>query len=259
MPLIKLERVCKSFQDPQKGKHLSVLDHISLDIEQNEFICLLGPSGCGKSTVLNLIAGFEQPNSGKILMANQAINSPSPERGVVFQQPTLMPWLTVWENIAFHLRIKGKRTTVRKTQAQHYIDAVGLTGFEHHYPHQLSGGMQQRVGIARALLLNPAVILMDEPFAALDAQTRNDMQVELVRIWQQYHSTIIFVTHSIEEALVLGTKVIMMSQRPGRIIESLSINLPRPRDTTSTRFNDYKRELLNLIKLSKTLQLSATT
>lgn len=248
MSFIQIKDIVKIYTDPRRGTSLKTLDHVQLSVEKNEFLCILGPSGCGKSTLLNMIAGFEGPTSGYILMNNIPVQAPGADRGMVFQQPTLMPWLPVWENVSFYLKLQGKSSKERKEQAQHYIDMVGLNGFENHYPYELSGGMNQRVGIARALLLNPAVILMDEPFAALDAQTKMDMQEELVRIWQHHKVTIIFVTHSVEEALILGSKVAVMTHRPGKIRELISINLPRPRDITSNPFNHCKREILSLVK-----------
>lgn len=170
---------------------------------------------------------------------------------MVFQQATLMPWLTVSKNISFHLKLKRVSKQKQKEEAQKYIDMVGLKGFENHYPHELSGGMNQRVGIARALLQNPSLILMDEPFAALDPFTKADMQEELARIWQEHKRTIIFVTHSVEEALILGTKIIVLSNRPGRVNQIIDLNMSRPRDTTSPAFNQYKREILSLIKENK--------
>ncbi|HMN70489.1 MAG TPA: ABC transporter ATP-binding protein [Rhodoblastus sp.] len=248
MAAIELRNVVKVFSDPKRGRELLTLDNINLDIEANEFVCLLGPSGCGKSTLLNIIAGFEQPTSGEARVGGRVIDRPGSDRGVVFQQPTLMPWLTVIDNVAFHLRLKGVAKSERHARAKEYIDLVGLSGFENHHPSELSGGMNQRVGIARALLMQPRVILMDEPFAALDAQTKLEMQEELVAIWQRYSCTIVFVTHSVDEALVLGNKIVVMTRRPGRIRECVDFDLPRPRDITSPAFNDAKRRVLGLIR-----------
>lgn len=247
MAAIDITNVGKIFKNPHSDNHLVTLENIQLSVSSNDFLCLLGPSGCGKSTLLNMIAGFELPTTGQITVDGHEVTGPGAERGMVFQQPTLMPWLRVWENIAFHLRLKGKNRAERRAIAQNFIDMVGLKGFETHYPSQLSGGMNQRVGIARALLMNPRVILMDEPFGALDEQTKMEMQGELVRIWEHHRGTIVFVTHSIDEALTLGTHVAVMSPRPGRISALLPIDLPRPRDVTSPRFNDYKRYLLALL------------
>ncbi|NHN31892.1 ABC transporter ATP-binding protein [Paenibacillus agricola] len=248
MPIIEMKQIVKIFEDPKRKTNLLAIDHVDLNVEENEFLCILGPSGCGKSTLLNMIAGFEKQTSGDVLMNQKRVDAPGPERGVVFQQPTLMPWLPVWENVSFHLKLEGVAASIRKERAKEYIEMVGLKGFENHYPHELSGGMNQRVGIARALMLNPSVILMDEPFASIDAQTKTDMQEELVKIWEKHKITIIFITHSIDEALILGTKVAVMTRRPGTIRETMSISLPRPRDVTSDAFNRYKRQILDLLK-----------
>jgi len=246
--MISVENVQKTFGPANNASATKTLQDIDLTVQRGEFLCLLGPSGCGKSTLLNLIAGFETPTGGRLSVAGHAVKGPSAERGMVFQQPTLMPWLPVWENIAFSLKLRGVAKPERRKKAQHYIEMVGLAGFEDHYPAQLSGGMSQRVGIARALLMDPAVILMDEPFGALDEQTKMDMQAELSRLWSEQNYTIVFVTHGIEEALILGTHVAVMSARPGQIVELLKIDLPRPRDVTSPEFNDYRRHFLSLLR-----------
>ena len=248
MTLITIDHVSRLFEDPKRGTPVKALDDISLNVGRNEFLCLLGPSGCGKSTLLNMIAGFDHPTSGTVSVGGQVVSEPGSDRGFVFQQPTLMPWLTVWENVAFHLTMRGMDRRERREHAQRFIDMVRLTGFENHFPSELSGGMNQRVGIARALLMNPEVILMDEPFGALDEQTKMEMHAELVRIWRESQATIVFVTHGIDESLALGTHVAVMSARPGRIRELLPIDLERPRDATSPRFNDYKRHLLQLLR-----------
>jgi NitT/TauT family transport system ATP-binding protein len=249
---INIEQITKVFHDKSRGRDVAALDNINLSIASNDFVCLLGPSGCGKSTLLNVIAGFEKPTAGRVTVDGKAMEAPGADRGVVFQQPTLMPWLTVWENIAFHLKLKGIAKAERRAQAQSFIELVGLKGFEGHYPSELSGGMNQRVGIARALIMNPRVILMDEPFAALDAQTKAEMQEELVGIWQRHRGTIVFVTHSVDEALVLGNKIVVMTRRPGRIRDIVEFDLPRPRDVTGAEFNDIKRYVLGLIKEAAT-------
>jgi NitT/TauT family transport system ATP-binding protein len=248
MATIEIAHLSKIFKDAKRKSDVVALDDINLEVAKNQFLCLLGPSGCGKSTLLNMIAGFEKPTSGTVTVDGQLITAPGSDRGVVFQQANLMPWLPIWENVAFHLLLRGGQRGERRTIAQRYIDMVGLTGFENHYPSELSGGMNQRVGIARALLMNPQVILMDEPFGALDEQTRMDMQNELVRIWQQHQGTIVFVTHGIDEALTLGTHVAVMSARPGRIREIIPIDLSRPRDITSPQFNQTKRHILDLLR-----------
>jgi NitT/TauT family transport system ATP-binding protein len=252
MATIEISGVSKIFKDPKRKVDIFALDDINVEVAKNEFLCLLGPSGCGKSTLLNMIAGFEKPSSGTVTVEGQLITAPGSDRGVVFQHPNLMPWLPIWENVAFHLLLRGSQKAARRDTAQRYVDMVGLSGFENHYPSELSGGMNQRVGIARALLMNPQVILMDEPFGALDEQTRMDMQNELVRIWQEHKGTIVFVTHGIDEALTLGTHVAVMSARPGRIREIIPIDLARPRDITSPQFNETKRHILDLLRSERT-------
>ena len=254
MATIEISHLSKIFKDAKRKSDVIALDDINLEVAKNEFLCLLGPSGCGKSTLLNMVAGFEKPSSGTVTVDGQLIVAPGSDRGVVFQQANLMPWLPIWENVAFHLLLRGGQKGERRAIAQRYIDMVGLTGFENHYPSELSGGMNQRVGIARALLMNPQVILMDEPFGALDEQTRMDMQNELVRIWQEHQGTIVFVTHGIDEALTLGTHVAVMSARPGRIREIIPIDLSRPRDITSLQFNETKRHILDLLRSERANQ-----
>jgi NitT/TauT family transport system ATP-binding protein len=258
MATIEISRLFKIFKDPKRNSDVVALEDINLEVARNQFLCLLGPSGCGKSTLLNMVAGFEKPSSGAVTVDGQPITAPGADRGVVFQQANLMPWLPVWENVAFHLLLRGGQKGERRAKAQHFIDMVGLTGFEDHYPSELSGGMNQRVGIARALLMNPQVILMDEPFSALDEQTRMDMQNELVRIWQEHQGTILFVTHGIDEALTLGTHVAVMSSRPGRIREIIPIDLPRPRDITSPQFNRIKRHILDLFRVGREQRIPET-
>ncbi len=248
MAAIEISGVSKIFKDAKRKTDVTALSRVDISVQRNEFLCLLGPSGCGKSTLLNMIAGFDKPSTGTVKVDGQVVEAPGADRGVVFQQANLMPWLPVWENVAFHLKMRGAQKGERREKAQIYIDMVGLTGFENHFPAELSGGMNQRVGIARALLMNPGVILMDEPFGALDEQTRMEMQNELVRIWQHHKGTIVFVTHGIDEALTLGTHVAVMSARPGRIAEIIPLDLPRPRDITSPRFNDVKRHILDLLR-----------
>lgn len=257
MSYVVFEHIGKTYHDSRRQTDFVALENVSLSLERQELLCLLGPSGCGKSTLLNMLAGFEHPTSGQLRIGDKHIDAPGADRGMVFQQPTLMPWLTVAENIAFPLKLRGQNKAQRREMAQPYIDMVGLTGFENHYPSELSGGMSQRVGIARALLLKPGVILMDEPFAALDAQTKEQLQEELVSIWQQSGATIIFVTHSVEEALILGTQVAVMTRGPGRIQELMPIDLPRPRDSTAPRFNEIKRHVLELIRTQATPPVAA--
>ncbi|MFW7267882.1 ABC transporter ATP-binding protein [Gluconacetobacter sp. Hr-1-5] len=246
MANIRVESVTKRFRG-KAGEDMLALDRVDVSVSDGDFLCLLGPSGCGKSTLLNMIAGFEYPTTGTVSVDGDIVSGPGADRGMVFQQATLMPWLNVWENVAFHARLKGVGRRAQREQAQPFIEMVGLAGFENHLPAQLSGGMRQRVGIARVLLMNPRVILMDEPFGALDEQTKMQMQAELTRIWEVSGATIVFVTHGIDEALTLGTHVAVMSARPGRIAEFMSVELPRPRDITSMAFNNMKRHVLSLL------------
>lgn len=235
-----------------KGRQVvEALQEVTVAIHENEFVCLLGPSGCGKSTLLNMVAGFDRPTRGRVLFAGQEVRQPGPDRAVVFQEPALFPWFTVLDNIAFGPRTRGERPAGYLPRAQRYIELVGLRGFESHYPAELSGGMKQRVGIARVLVMEPEALLMDEPFGNLDAQTRTLMQELLLRVWEQRQQTVLFITHDIEEALLLADTVYVMTARPGRIKRRLAVELPRPRSievTTSAAFNELKRELLALIR-----------
>lgn len=199
------------------------VENITLDIQHGEFVSIVGPSGCGKSTLLDLIAGLTKPSSGQILLSGKQITQPGLDRGIVFQQYALYPWLTALENIEFGLEAKGVDKKTRREKAQYYLQLVGLSGFEKHYPNELSGGMKQRVAIARSLAYEPEILLMDEPFAALDAQTRETLQEELIKIWQTSKRTIVFITHSIDEAIFLSQRVAIMTSRPGRIKDVLDI------------------------------------
>ena len=199
------------------------VENVTLDIQQGEFVSIVGPSGCGKSTLLDLIAGLTKPSSGQILLSGKQITQPGLDRGIVFQQYALYPWLTALENIEFGLEAKGVDKQTRREKAQYYLQLVGLAGFEKHYPNELSGGMKQRVAIARSLAYEPEILLMDEPFAALDAQTRETLQEELIKIWQSSKKTIVFITHSIDEAIFLSQRVAIMTSRPGRIKEVIDV------------------------------------
>jgi NitT/TauT family transport system ATP-binding protein len=239
---LTLHHVTKRFVDSKRGRETVALEDISLRIADGEFVCLLGPSGCGKSTVLNLVAGFEERSEGEVLLEGSAVRKPGPDRGVVFQQPLLFPWLTVLDNITFGPRMTGGFGKQSLEAAHRYVKLVGLAGFERHYPYELSGGMQQRVAIARAWISEPGVLLMDEPFGALDAQTRLMMQELLLRVWEEKRTTVLFVTHDIDEALFLADRVIVMSARPGRVKENLQVPFARPRDYDTIIFDpDYVR------------------
>lgn len=206
---------------------------VFLTIDEHEFICLLGPSGCGKTTLLNMLAGFEFPSSGSIQCLGDDIVGPGPDRTMVFQEYALFPWLSVTANIEYGLRRRGFSSAECKRISAHYVDLIDLKGFEEKLPHQLSGGMRQRVAIARALAVNPKLLLMDEPFAALDSFTRERMQDELIRVWERERKAVVFVTHSIDEAIRLADRIAIMSPRPGRISKIISIDSQRPRDRTS--------------------------
>lgn len=227
------------------------LDKVDLRIEPGEFVALLGPSGCGKSTLLNLVAGFEKTSNGTLTVSGKPVEKPGPDRGVVFQEAALFPWLTVWENVIFGPKTQGLPAAAYEERANEMLRIVGLADFKQHLPAQLSGGMRQRVGIARILTMGSEVLLMDEPFGALDAQTRLSMQELLLSVWQQLKPTIVFVTHDIDEALFLADTVYVMSARPGRIQARIQVPLSRPRtieDTTGESFNAMKREILRQIR-----------
>jgi NitT/TauT family transport system ATP-binding protein len=212
---LRYEDVCMDF-DSAAGT-IRALDPFRFQVQPNEFIVIVGPSGCGKSTLLHITSGLTAPSSGRVLLGGQPIVEPGPDKAIVFQNFSLFPWKTVYENIDFGLRINGVAEATRRAQIERTIKLIGLNGFERHYPRQLSGGMQQRVAIARSFVLEPRVLLMDEPFAALDAQNRQLMQEELVRIWQTQKPTVLFITHSVEEAVFLADRIIVMTRRPGRI------------------------------------------
>ena len=205
------------------------LEAFDLRVAEHEVACIVGPSGCGKTTLLNLIAGFEKPTSGELTMRGRPIGGPSPERSVVFQQPALFPWLNVWDNVTLGPRMRGFEAGKLAQAADHVLDSIGLDGFKAHFPYQLSGGMRQRAQIARVLVANADVILMDEPFGSLDAQTRIIMHEVLLRLWAEYRPTIFFITHDVEEALILGDHVYVMSRRPGRLKAKIEVPFPRPR------------------------------
>jgi len=248
-PVVELQDVWKTFDGSKRI--VEALQGVSIAVGRNEFTAILGPSGCGKSTLLNMVAGFDAPTRGAVLFDGEPVRAPDPRRAVVFQEPALFPWYTVLDNITFGLRTRGVPAASYRARVETFIDQVGLRGFESHYPAELSGGMKQRVGIARVLVMEPDVLLMDEPFGSLDAQTRSVMQELLLSVWERHQQTVLFVTHDIEEALLLADTVSVMTARPGRIKKRLTIDLPRPRSlevTTSPAFNALKREVLGLIR-----------
>jgi len=245
---INIRGVSKQFFDIAQSQEILALQDIDLEVGHAEFLTIIGQSGCGKSTLLNVIAGFEQASAGSIEIDGKPVTRPGPDRGVVFQEYALFPWLTVYENIAFGLREQRIPMPERDTRVREQIEIVGLLGFEARYPHELSGGMRQRVAIARVLVTDPKSLLMDEPFAALDAQTRSLMQQELLAVWPRNQRSVIFITHNIEEAIFLGDRVMVMTPRPGRIKSIVPIDLPRPREVSSTEFNEYRRKVTHLLQ-----------
>jgi len=242
---ILISGVGKVFQT--EGKELVALHDINLEIPAGQFTCLLGPSGCGKSTLLNAVAGFSPPTSGVITANGVAVNGPGPDRGMVFQEYALFPWMTVEQNVAFGLEIKGMDKAAIGRTVSDLLKMLSLWDFRQRFPKDLSGGMRQRVAIARVLALDSPIMLMDEPFGALDALTRRNLQDELLRIWAELKKTIIFVTHSIEEAIYLADRIVVMTYRPGTVKRDLMVELPRLRDAAAPEFNALKRELGQLV------------
>ena len=241
---VQIQNVKKLFH----GHHgnIEALNGVNLDIENNEFVCVVGPSGCGKSTLLNIIAGLLEPTSGEVYLDGNRIQGTGAERGVVFQQYALFPWLTVKKNVEFGLKLQNHTKTAREEIINKYLQIVGLEKFADMYPKELSGGMKQRVAIARAYAVNPEVLLMDEPFGALDAQTRTQLQAELLKMWEEQRKTCFFITHDVEEAVILAQRVVIMSARTGRIKEIVDINIPYPR-TQATKMSPHFIELKNYI------------
>lgn len=248
-PKLEIRDVGKIYKT--KAGETTALEKTSFTVADGEFVTILGPSGCGKSTILRIVAGLEESNSGQVLLDGKEINGPGPDRGMVFQSYTLFPWLNVKDNITFGLKLKGISQKERDDLARHYLQLIGLEGFEKHYPIQLSGGMKQRVAIARALANDPKILLMDEPFGALDAQTRTIMQEVLLKAWEETKKTILFITHDVDESIFLADSVYVMTARPGRLKKKIPISLARPREysmKSTLEFGHYKDELLSLIR-----------
>lgn len=241
LPILDVRGVGKTYE--LNGLKIEALRDANLTVKKGEFVCLIGASGCGKSTLLRIVAGFENPTSGEALMWDKPVTGPAPDRGMVFQDYGLFPWLTVHQNIGFGPASRGLPRKVVKETADRFVTMVGLNRFADAWPHQLSGGMKQRVAIARVLANDADMVLMDEPFGALDAMTRERLQDELLDIWQRTRLTVLFVTHSIEEAIFLADRVVVMEPGPGRIASEYRIDLPRPRDVASPEFNEVRREL----------------
>jgi ABC-type nitrate/sulfonate/bicarbonate transport system ATPase subunit len=250
--VLAIEGLSRVFPGPSGAAPVRALEPTTLAVAENDFITILGPSGCGKSTLLRIVAGLDRPSSGRVLLDGREVRGPGADRGMVFQSYTLFPWLTVAENVAFGLREKGIGAAERGRIVESYLDKVGLGGFARHYPKQLSGGMQQRTAIARALANDPAILLLDEPFGALDNQTRALMQELLLGIWESERKTVLFVTHDIEEAIFLASRVVVMTARPGRIKADLAVDLPHPRHytmKTSSEFSHLKARLTEEIRV----------
>ncbi|MEU4625896.1 ABC transporter ATP-binding protein [Actinoplanes sp. NPDC023801] len=247
---IRFENVGKTFQ--ARGRTVVALQDINLDVRDGEFLVIVGPSGCGKSTLLDLLGGLSEISSGRILVDGKPVTGPGLDRGIVFQQYALLPWRTAQGNVEFGLEAKGVGRRERTERAREYLDLVGLTGFHDRYPHELSGGMKQRVAIARSLAYDPEVLLMDEPFAALDAQTRDGLQDELLRIWEKTGKTIVFITHGIEEAVYLGQRVAVLTSRPGRIKQVVDVPIDARSATEDLRsdpeFTHYRHEIWSLLR-----------
>jgi NitT/TauT family transport system ATP-binding protein len=241
--VLTIQNLMKTF--PLDEGELVAIDDFTLKVQDGEFMCILGPSGCGKTTLLRIIAGLEMPSNGKILLNGNEIVGPGSDRGMVFQEFALFPWRTVRKNVEFGLELKKIPKEKRNEISQKYIDLVGLKGFENAHPYELSGGMKQRVGIARALANDPSILLMDEPFGAIDAQTRNMMQGELLRIWSETKKTVVFITHSVDEAVYLADRIVVMSPRPGKLKEIFDIPFERPRERASVEFASLRRDILS--------------
>jgi NitT/TauT family transport system ATP-binding protein len=250
---LKVRDLTQSFPRDD-GSELTVLDHLTLDVQDKEFVCILGSSGCGKTTLLRLIAGLDTARAGTIFLDGEEMRGPTSKVGFVFQEYSLFPWRSVIDNIVFGLEMKGIPKEERYRIAERYLELVNLTPFRNSYPSELSGGMRQRVAVARALALDPVLLLMDEPFGALDAQTRNMLQTELLEIWEKTKKTVIFITHSVDEAVFLSDRIVVLTPRPGRICQVVPIDLPRPRDRTSIEFAQVRRHILDLINQKCSIQ-----
>ncbi len=243
---LRLEHLSKEFVTIT-GEHIAALEDINLEVQDKEFVCILGPSGCGKTTLLRIIGGLDLATKGSASLNGVPIRGPDPRTAMIFQEYSLYPWRNVLENIMLGLEIRGIPREKRLATARQYLEMVGLDGFERTYPYELSGGMRQRVAVARALAIEPEILLMDEPFGALDAQTRNRMQLELLRIWEVTRKTVIFVTHSVDEAVFLADQIVVLTRRPGRIKEIVQVPQARPRERTAQEFIAIRRHVLDLI------------
>jgi NitT/TauT family transport system ATP-binding protein len=241
-PLLELRALMKRFADPERGRR-TVVRHFDLDVRPGEFCALIGPTGCGKSTVLSMVAGLERPSAGEVLADGAPLAGTDPRTGLVFQSDALFPWKTVLGNVAAGPRFRGASRPEAAALARDWIHRVGLSGFEHHYPHQLSGGMRKRVALAQTFVDNPSILLMDEPFSGLDAQTRQIMAEELLGLWETLGASVLFVTHDLEEAITLADRVVVLTARPATVKEEFTVDLPRPRDAREIRFRPHFVEL----------------
>ena len=247
---IEIKNINKSFHGRGSDHDIKVLDDVNLNIEDGEFVCLLGPSGCGKTTLLRLIAGLDQPTSGEDIADGETVKKPSGDRAVIFQQYSLFPWLTVLENVMFGLNLKKDRTKEENLKAaERYLESVGLIDFKDSYPHELSGGMKQRVAIIRSLLNHSPILLMDEPFSALDMQNRHMLQEQLIGVWKRFKNTIVFVTHDVDEAIYLADKIVIMDKNPGKIKEIFDVDMPRLRKRESKEFIEIQEEVLDKLNV----------
>lgn len=245
--IVKIDNLSKEFVS-EKGRKVKALDNINIDVRENEFVCIVGPSGCGKSTLLRIIAGLEYLTTGQAFFYGKEIKEPTRDIGMIFQKYSLLPWKTVEENIVLGLDFRKESKKTKNKIAKKYLEMIGMNDFHDAYPYELSGGMQQRVAIARGLANEPTVLLMDEPFGALDAYTRILMQRELLNLWENDRKTIIFVTHSVDEAIYLADKIMVMSHRPGKIKEIINIDKPRPRDRADSYYGRLSNEILNMLE-----------
>ena len=246
---IEIKNINKSFDG--RGKNLSVLEDINLTIDDGEFVCLLGPSGCGKTTLLRLIAGLDNPTSGEIVANGEVVENPSGDRAVIFQQYSLFPWLTVLQNVTFGLEMSGGSKEENVKAAERYLKSVGLLEFKDSYPHELSDGMKQRVAIIRSLLNHSPILLMDEPFSALDMQNRHKLQEQLIGVWKRFENTIVFVTHDVDEAVYLADKIVLLDKNPGKIAEVISVDLERPRKRESQEFLEIQESIVENLDMEE--------
>ncbi len=246
---IEIKNINKSFDG--RGKNLSVLENINLNINDGELVCLLGPSGCGKTTLLRLIAGLDHPTSGEIVANGEVVEKPSGDRAVIFQQYSLFPWLTVLQNVTFGLEMSGGSKEENVKAAERYLESVGLLDFKDSYPHELSGGMKQRVAIIRSLLNHSPILLMDEPFSALDMQNRHKLQEQLIGVWKRFENTIVFVTHDVDEAVYLADKIVLLDKNPGKIAEVIPVDLERPRKRDSMEFLKIQESIVDNLDMEE--------